>query len=110
MKQHFQILSIKLLSLKEKIKLVWYYFQGMSRSYLLHNYPKYVRKHIQEQYRFRLQTMRPKCLIEHQCEECGCKVPELQMASKSCDGNCYPPFMSKEKWTTFLFFGSKHKV
>lgn len=101
MKTRYKIMVIQLRSKLEQLKLVWDYLQGMFRYWLYKNHPKYVRKHIKEQYNYRLAIMNPSCLVEHQCVECGCKVPELQMAAKQCGGKCYPPMMDSKKWKKF---------
>lgn len=60
-----------------------------------------VRKHIREQSYYRVKVMDVECLINGACIKCGCATPNLQMANKSCEGNCYPPMMSKKEWYTF---------
>ena len=41
------------------------------------------------------------CYERGSCIRCGCETTELQMCSKSCDGDCYPELMSKKKWKEF---------
>lgn len=38
------------------------------------------------------------CYERGECIECGCQTTALQMANKTCEGNCYPPMMSKKVW------------
>ena len=58
-------------------------------------------KHKQEQFKWRMRVMNPECLKNKKCVICGCETPFLQMADDSCEGNCYPAFMSKEDWNKY---------
>ena len=55
----------------------------------------------QEQFQYRLQVMNKECLKRGECIICGCQTPQLQLVDDSCEGNCYPPFMSKEIWNQY---------
>lgn len=55
-------------------------------------------KHIKEQIDIRIKIMRKECFDNGYCVECGCKTTALQMAKKSCDGNCYPELVSRKVW------------
>lgn len=57
--------------------------------------------HKEEQFRYRLQVMRPSCLKNGQCDVCGCQTPQLQMIDEACDGGCYPAMMEKEEWEKY---------
>ncbi len=50
---------------------------------------------------FRVKGMNKECYNQGTCVKCGCVTTALQMAKKSCDGFCYPPFMSKKEWVDF---------
>lgn len=78
------------------------------KSYLIGNY-RYklfysklwrflMRKHIREQIEFRINSMDKECWNNGFCKMCGCSTPALQMADKSCKGDCYPEMMSKRDW------------
>lgn len=59
--------------------------------------PEYIR----EQIDLHIDYMNPKCYWDGQCKECGCATTALQMCNKSCEGNCYPPIMTKGQWHSF---------
>lgn len=92
-------------------KNVWSYFVGNYR-YSLKTcstlnetpliYMLLVRRHIREQIDIRVRSMNLDCYRNGACTACGCKTTQLQMASKSCDGNCYPKMMNKSKWRKFM--------
>lgn len=84
--------------LKRKSKLVSSYATGNYRYFIYKNLPFLMRKHIKEQYEWRLTIMNKGCLINGECLICGCKTPHLQFANKACEGDCYPNMMSKKMW------------
>jgi hypothetical protein len=45
--------------------------------------------------------MNPECYTRGECIKCGCMTTNLQMASKACEGNCYPKFISAGRWEVF---------
>lgn len=97
MKMKQKILMI--LTGKRPLIDVWYYIQGNLR-YKLY-YSKYrwlLRKHIREQIDFRITAMNPDCFISGACVKCGCETTMLQMANKSCDGECYPRMVKAGTW------------
>lgn len=101
---------IKLKNLLRKIKKiknlsqVLSYFEGVLRYKIYYSKYKWlIRSHIHEQIRFRLKVMNQECYSKGSCVVCGCEVPELQMCTKTCDGNCYPPLMNKDKWNRFFW-------
>lgn len=65
-----------------------------------------LRKHIKEQFDLRIKSMNQECLDKGACIACGCHTPQLQMANKSCDYDCYPPLMSKQIWNNLKNGGS----
>lgn len=83
-----------------------------AKGYILGNlryklfYSKYfkflISKKLKLQYEFRLAVMNEECYQAGSCVKCGCTTTALQMASFNCDGDCYPPFMSKKNWRTFI--------
>jgi hypothetical protein len=61
-------------------------------------------EHIKEQVVFRkalVQLKKPECIAKGECINCGCAIPDLFYADKSCDLLCYPKMMSKENWESF---------
>lgn len=110
------------MNLKQKIKLVlsgkvtwidvWNYWLGMYRYYLylracnisvaMLKRPTLIRKHIWDQILWRIKIMDQECYNNGACKICGCDTPALQMATKSCEGNYYPPMLSKRKWYSFF--------
>lgn len=87
----------------KNLKNVWNYIVGNYRFYIYNTLlSKYLlRKHIREQYEWRLFAMKPDCYNNGACIACGCTTPNLQMASKGCEEDCYPPMMSKTAWQIF---------
>lgn len=93
------------------LKDVWHYLVGNYRYRLYFKAsgwslkPNYfgwlLRTHIREQIRFRCQYVPNECWNSGACVKCGCQVPHLQMAFKSCDGDCYPELMSSKEWKAF---------
>lgn len=61
-----------------------------------------LRLHIIEQFEYRMNSIPKKCYNNGQCKECGCSVPDLQMANKSCDDMCYPRFVNKKLWNSVM--------
>lgn len=60
-----------------------------------------MRPHIREQIDFRILTMDKECLNSGSCKVCGCRTTHLQMANKSCEGNCYPPILKRKHWDNY---------
>jgi hypothetical protein len=61
-------------------------------------------EYIKEQVVFRkalVQLKKPECIAKGECIKCGCAIPDLFYADKSCDMLCYPKMMSKESWESF---------
>ena len=84
---------------KINLKNIIAFCQGTLRYQVYYSPFKFlIRKHIREQISFRINSMRRTCFNNGECEECGCSTTALQMANKTCDGICYPPMISKEKW------------
>ncbi len=88
---------------------IFYYIQGNIRLFLYYSCGGKLKfllpLHIQEQFEYRMNSINRKCYIEGQCEICKCSVPGLQMANKSCDRPCYPPFVSKKIWGMSKSYG-----
>lgn len=84
------------------LKNVWAYITGNTRYFLDWHvnflYKFLVRKHIREQIRARINSMNSECFARGACIICGCATTNLQYASKSCDGNCYPKMLSAFGW------------
>lgn len=91
------------MSAKVNLKNIRAYITGNYRFmiYYSKNFYYLMRKHIREQIDWRMIVMRKECFNTGSCEECGCEVPALQMANKTCDGMCYPEMMDKKTWEEF---------
>jgi hypothetical protein len=74
------------------------FFQGIVRYYWHKYLPKSFPKYLAEQVKFRIKNAREDCVNNGECLECGCKIPHLFYADKSCGGDCYPEMMSEAKW------------
>lgn len=84
---------------KFNIKNLIAYVQGNIRYCLYYSDFNYlIPLHIREQIEGRIESMKKECYNNGSCTECGCRTTHLQMANKSCDGNCYPKMVNKEKW------------
>lgn len=84
---------------------VWYFVQGWYR-YLCYKYAPYLlREHIVQQFEWRLSVSSKLCLDQGECI-CGCRVPQLQFADKSCAipgiESCYPKMMNRNEWKEFM--------
>ena len=82
-------------------KNVYAFFQGYLRwfiwvSPLLRK--KLMRKHIREQITYRMNSINRECYQNGSCIHCGCEIPQLLMANKTCGGNCYPVMVDKKNW------------
>jgi len=87
---------------KIKINDIFAYIIGNYRHWCYENGYKFLlRKHIIEQYEFRLTKMNKECYSSGSCIECGCDTPALQMANKACKGGCYFEMFGKKRWEEF---------
>lgn len=99
--------------MKAKINLtnIWAYISGNIRYFCYYNMyffrQSFLPLHIKEQISWRIKVMDKECYNNGSCKLCGCKTTNLQCASKSCDGNCYPPMMGKHTWNVFKIYGIK---
>ena len=81
---------------------IYSYLQGNIRHYLYYSRFNFlVRKHIKEQFEIRVNSMNPECYRRGECVVCGCMTTNLQMASKACEGFCYPILLGKKAWNKF---------
>ena len=87
---------------------IWYFFQGNLRTHAYYDDKSSLKTHIVEQFEWRLTKMNKQCWETGQCV-CECKVPNLQMADKSCDENCYPKMMNENEWMEFKALGADSK-
>lgn len=88
---------------KPTLKNIYAFITGNIRYKLYYSkYKKLIRPHILAQIDFRISVMDQTCYKTGSCKMCGCATTALQMASKSCDKPCYPPFMSAKKWAEFI--------
>jgi hypothetical protein len=96
--------------LKREIPLsdVWYYIQGHTREKIYYSKYKWVkllmRKHIREQFKWRLTQIDKECYSNGQCKICSCDIPALTFANKSCHKPCYPRMMSALQWEWFKMY------
>ena len=94
-------MMMKLKQMKGKITFinVYSYLLGNFRYHCLHSKFRWlIRKHIREQYEYRVRTMDRECYDKGYCKVCGCSTTALQCANKSCDNFCYPVMLSKSDW------------
>lgn len=78
---------------------IYHYLLGNTRMWLYNNYRNLLPKHIKEQYEIRLKKANKQCINQGSCIACGCKTPELFMADKACEEDCYEPMKSRKDWT-----------
>ena len=75
------------------------YMQGNFRYKLYYSkfnflIPLYIREQIDS----RITSMKEECYNDGSCIMCGCKTTALQMATKPCDGDCYPKMLTRKEW------------
>ena len=80
------------------LKNVKAFWQGMCRYYWDKWFPNSFPKHIREQVAYRKKEANEDCVKNGECLECGCKIPHLFYADKSCNGDCYPVMMKEFEW------------
>lgn len=93
---------------KINIKNVIAYIQGNIR-YSFYYHPVLItclRPHITEQIDMRIRSMNRECFENGECVKCGCKTTHLQMANKTCEGNCYPTMIKKSVWKGLKEYGN----
>ncbi len=85
------------------IKDVWHYLVGNYRYKIFYSGFKtwLLREHIRKQIEFRFTYVPNECWTNGSCKECGCMIPHLQMAHKTCDADCYPELMDAKHWESF---------
>ncbi len=86
------------MSKRNMLDKIYSYTEGNSR-YFLYRVPvldTIIPKHIREQFEIRKESADLVCSLIGKCKECGCKTPALHFADQSCEGLCYPDFLSKE--------------
>lgn len=84
--------------LRRNPRLMWNYFLGNYRYFLYKNNIPLIRKHIKEQYEWRLELANPSCLDNGACIKCGCTTPQLLFSPESCEGSCYSDLVSRKLW------------
>lgn len=83
-------------------KQKWNYFLAQFRYWAYNSGRKYlIRKHILEQYRWRLIKMDPQCYINGECKICSCNTTQLQFSNLACEKPCYPAMMTKGVWLNY---------
>lgn len=89
-----------------RISDIFYFAQGNVRYFLVKCFGESVlRSHIAEQVMMRTANADRECLSSGACKICGCHMPALLYADKSCDKPCYPPMMGKREWFEFKLYG-----
>ena len=108
--------------MKKWLNNIWSYLVGNYRQWVYESpFNSLMRNHISEQIEWRISVMNTECYNNGSCLECGCMIPGLQMAHKSCGGDCYPPLMNQFEWEfflkgasidswTYVIKGDKHKI
>jgi hypothetical protein len=86
---------------KIRIRDIWYYIQGNFRFWIFRRWRFLMREHVIEQVVARMMSADKRCLDGGACIICGCHMPQLMFADKSCDKPCYPPMMSRNEWDVF---------
>jgi hypothetical protein len=85
--------------MKNKIKNAYAYFQGNLRYFAYTFFSKsLLPKHIRQQIETRFFRADIECITNEVCLQCGCDMPQLLFANKSCGGNCYPKIVDKKEW------------
>lgn len=56
--------------------------------------------HIKEQIVWRETVANKFCLDNKECK-CGCPLPDMFFADKTCEDGCYPVMMNKEEWEVY---------
>ena len=95
---------------------IWYYIQGNIRHFFYKNFKYALRKHIIEQFEWRI-IKASKCYNNNGgCLCCGCDTPQLFFADKACSVSkisacklipelngeiCYPKMMNRNSWNLF---------
>ena len=75
------------------------YLQGNLRYRIYYSPFRFLlRKHIVEQYEWRISVMDRKCYRDGECKICGCETTALQFANRKCDKPCYPDMLNKKEW------------
>ena len=83
------------------LKNIYAFFQGYLRWFIWITpiFKRYLmRKHIREQITYRMNSINKECYQNGSCIHCGCEIPQLLMANKTCGGNCYPVMACKKHW------------
>ena len=82
------------------VKNIISYIQGNVRYYLYYSkrLKGLIPSHIREQIEYRINSMNRECYNSGNCIKCGCSTTALQMANKTCEGNCYPAMMNRKTW------------
>ena len=76
---------------------IYHYLIGNIRYSLYYSsFKKLIPSYIREQIDFRISVMNKECYNTGSCIKCGCRTTALQMASKVCEGDCYPPMLSSK--------------
>lgn len=78
---------------------IFAFIQGHVVYYLYHSMFNFLLpKHIKEQIKARISSMKIECYLNGSCISCGCKTTHLQMSSKTCGAICYPKMLRKSNW------------
>lgn len=92
---------------------IWHYLVGNYRYKLYYSRDKrgvvraygskhpLMRQHVWEIIKHRIKHMDKECFNKGQCKICQCATTQLQMASKRCEGICYPTMMNRKEWERF---------
>ena len=77
------------------------YFQGNLRLLLDEEF-NILAPHLKEQVLYRASICKDTCLINKECEYCGCSTPAKLYVTKSCNkGEKFPDLMDEVNWNTF---------
>ncbi len=91
---------------EKSVKDIWHFLVGNYRYAFYYAETKplrcIIREHIRKQIEYRISVMRDECFDSGTCIKCGCETTQLQMANKSCEGNCYPKMLNKLGYNTLF--------
>lgn len=58
--------------------------------------------HIVEQVNYRYSLCKDSCLVDNECEVCGCNATKKAFVKESCNGgNKFPDLMGLDEWNKF---------
>lgn len=65
--------------------------------------------HVKEQVIMREALAKPACVIKKECD-CGCAIPDLFYADKTCEDACYPVLLNRDEWNKFKLYIKENDI